>query len=226
MKTYSATELKIVLDNHSKWLRNEGGERANLRNANLSDANLSGADLRDANLYGADLSDADLRNANLRDADLRNANLCGADLCGADLSGANLWGANLWGANLCCANLCCANLMNADLSGAKYDSWQIVPENGEFIAYKKLQNNVIATLVVPADAKRVNGTSNKCRVSEAFVKELSGNNEVAYGIHDKKFEYRVGTIVRPDSFNDDIREVCTNGIHCFLTRKEAEEYHY
>ena len=40
--------LKIVLERHRKWVRNEdGGEKAN-----LSGANLSGAYLRDANLRG------------------------------------------------------------------------------------------------------------------------------------------------------------------------------
>ena len=53
--------LKIVLERHRKWVRNEdGGEKAN-----LSGANLSGAYLRDANLSGANLRDAYLSGANL-----------------------------------------------------------------------------------------------------------------------------------------------------------------
>ena len=78
--------LKIVLERHRKWVRNEdGGEKAN-----LSGANLSGAYLRDANLSGANLS-----GANLRDAYLSGANLSGAYLSGANLRGAYLSGANL-----------------------------------------------------------------------------------------------------------------------------------
>ena len=46
--TYTQEQLKKILDNHKKWLRNEGGSRADLSRANLSGANLSGA-----NLYGA-----------------------------------------------------------------------------------------------------------------------------------------------------------------------------
>ncbi len=48
-------ELAVIIENHGKWLRGEGGERANLRGANLSDANLRGANLSDANLSDADL---------------------------------------------------------------------------------------------------------------------------------------------------------------------------
>ena len=59
-------ELKVVLENHKKWLNSEyGGVKANLRYANLRYANL-----RYANLRGADLSEADLRGADLRGADL------------------------------------------------------------------------------------------------------------------------------------------------------------
>ena len=46
--------LKMILDKHRKWLKNElGGARANLSGANLSGADLSYADLSGANLRGA-----------------------------------------------------------------------------------------------------------------------------------------------------------------------------
>ncbi|EAD2033973.1 hypothetical protein Y828_07710 [Listeria monocytogenes] len=68
-------ELDIILENHGKWLRNEGGEKADLSNADLKNTNLRFANLRLADLRGADLSYANLRGANLRFADLSNANL-------------------------------------------------------------------------------------------------------------------------------------------------------
>ncbi|MBV0947888.1 pentapeptide repeat-containing protein [Listeria monocytogenes] len=78
-------ELDIILENHGKWLRDEGGERADLtsadlRHTNLSNAVLTGADLRHANLTNADLSNANLTNAVLTNADLSNANLTNAVL--------------------------------------------------------------------------------------------------------------------------------------------------
>ena len=72
-------ELQVILDNHKKWLYDEGGERANLRHADLRHADLRYADLRHADLSDADLSDANLRGANLRGANLSDADLSGAD---------------------------------------------------------------------------------------------------------------------------------------------------
>ncbi|EIA7715978.1 pentapeptide repeat-containing protein [Listeria monocytogenes] len=83
-------ELDIILENHEKWLRDEGGERADLRCADLSNANLRHADLREADLRHADLSNADLSNADLREADLREVNLSYADLREVNLSYADL----------------------------------------------------------------------------------------------------------------------------------------
>ncbi|HAM1077711.1 TPA: pentapeptide repeat-containing protein [Listeria monocytogenes] len=68
-------ELDIILENHGKWLFNEGGDRADLSNADLKNTNLRFANLRLADLRGADLSYANLRFANLSNADLSYANL-------------------------------------------------------------------------------------------------------------------------------------------------------
>ncbi|EAC9719892.1 pentapeptide repeat-containing protein [Listeria monocytogenes] len=77
-------ELNIILENHVKWLLNEGGERADLSNAYLKNTNLIFADLRHT-----DLTDANLSSANLRHADLRYANLRHTDLTDANLNWVN-----------------------------------------------------------------------------------------------------------------------------------------
>ncbi|EAC5311427.1 pentapeptide repeat-containing protein [Listeria monocytogenes] len=110
-------ELDIILENHGKWLLNEGGERADLSNADLKNTNLRFANLRLAYLRGADLSNANLRGADLRFANLRLADLRGAYLSNANLRGANLRLADLRGAYLSNANLRGANLYNANLRG-------------------------------------------------------------------------------------------------------------
>ena len=116
-------ELKIVLEKHALWLRNNpNGTRADLRDTDLCDADLSGADiryanLRGANLYRADLGGADIRYANLRDASLRDADLRDADLRGANLYRADLGGADIRYANLRDADLRDASLRDADLRG-------------------------------------------------------------------------------------------------------------
>ena len=52
-------DLKTVLENHAKWVREESsGYRADLSMANLYGADLSGADLSGANLSGSNLSRA------------------------------------------------------------------------------------------------------------------------------------------------------------------------
>ncbi len=119
MKTITAQELNIILEDHKKWLiGHSSGKRANLRGANLRDADLRDADLIGVNLSYADLRDADLIGINLRGANLSYADLRDADLIGINLSYANLSGANLSGANLSYANLSGANLSYANLIGA------------------------------------------------------------------------------------------------------------
>ncbi|EAH1506689.1 pentapeptide repeat-containing protein [Listeria monocytogenes] len=93
-------ELDIILENHGKWLLNEGGERANLSNIDLKNTNLRFANLRLAYLRGADLRFADLSYANLSIADLSYANLSNADLSNVNLSNANFRGVDLSDANL------------------------------------------------------------------------------------------------------------------------------
>lgn len=123
-------KLNEIIADHNKWLKNEGGKRANLAGADLYGADLRGAKLdrtnlrwanlrraglEGVNLRGADLEGADLYGANLEGADLERANLRRADLCMADLEGANLRGADLEGAKLEGVNLCMADLEGAEL---------------------------------------------------------------------------------------------------------------
>ncbi|CUK50357.1 TPA: pentapeptide repeat-containing protein [Listeria monocytogenes] len=121
-------ELDIILENHGKWLLNEGGERADLSNADLKNTNLRFANLRLAYLRGAYLSNANLRGANLRFADISNANLSNANLSNANLSIADLSNANLSITDLSNANLYNANLRGTDLSDANLNwvNWQHV----------------------------------------------------------------------------------------------------
>jgi len=172
--------------------------------------------------------------AYLSGANLSGANLSGANLSGADLSGANLSGAYLSGANLSGADLSGANLSRADLSEIKNASLslaqtRITPQEGSFVGWKKLTNGVIAQLVIPHDAERVNAAgSRKCRAARVHVwnmwqdgKEITG--PIA-GKHDRKTMYEVGKETLPNSFDPSITEECSHGIHFFMTREEAEAY--
>ena len=59
-------KISEILRKHKLWLKDEDGERADLRDADLSCADLSYADLSGAHLSCAHLSCADLSGANLR----------------------------------------------------------------------------------------------------------------------------------------------------------------
>ncbi len=255
MKNYTAKELNKILRLHTEWLSGvDSRKRVDLSRTNLSRSDLNGANLNRINLYGANLNRADLSGANLYGADLDNADLRKADLSGAnlhhadlsvaDLSGANLYGANLvradlrgcnlQGANLQRANLHRANLCGANLSRAIDLPVFKVPEEGDFIGWKKVTNRTgndkfILKLLVTGDRT---GTliGNKCRTSKATPlqtyqldgKPASGNTFVSK--HDENFEYVLNTPVEVFDYDPDIRVECTRGIHFFLTRKEAEEY--
>jgi hypothetical protein len=190
---------------------------------------LRGADLRGANLRGANLRGADLIGADLRGADLLGANLLGAKLRGADLRGADLIGADLLG----------ANLRGANLKDARLPHFQIVPEKGAFIGWKKVrildassESICNAVLELKILGKR-NSTlvGRKCRTSKVRVMSVHTTSEAykkhAHKIvswHDTKFEYKLGEIVTEPKYNDDIRVECTTGIHFFMTRAEAEAW--
>jgi len=186
---------------------------ANLRGAYLRDANLQDADLEDANLEGANLryanlQDAYLRYANLRDANLRYANLRDANLRYANLRYANLRDAYLWD----------ADLEGADLEGAKLPHFQI--PDGTLVGWKKIKGCIVE-LLIPGHARRTASlVGRKCRCEMALVRRIEGAEELS----SRGVTYREGQEVWPDAYNDDPRVECTNGIHFFLTRAEAEEW--
>ena len=170
-------------------------------------AYLSGADLSGADLSRADLSGADLSGADLSGADLSGAYLSGADLRGADLSRADLSGADLSGAK------------NADLVIAQT---RILPD-GDLIGWKKCKAGVIVKLRIPEAAKRSHAFGRKCRAEFADVLEVIGA-EVGISSHDGKTEYRAGSRIVPDSFDENWTEECSHGVHFFISKIEAENY--
>ena len=128
------------------------------------------------------------------------------------------------------ANLYGANLSGADLYGAKnaeraFARIQFIPETGNFEAWKKCASGVIVKLLIPEDAKRSHGSGRKCRASKAVVLEVFGaeygQSGGGYGV----VIYRKGETVEPlNGWDKDRWNVCSSGIHFFLTRIEAEDY--
>ena len=132
------------------------------------------------------------------------------------------------------ADLRSADLSGANLSGAKYNERTdflafVCPEEGDFIAWKKV-GEVIVKLRIPSEAKRSSATIRKCRCEYAEVLELQNLDGTTYKddkvVNDNYVEtiYKVGEIVRPDSWDDNRWNECSNGIHFFMTRDEAVRY--
>lgn len=122
-----------------------------------------------------------------------------------------------------------AVLSGADLSGAKYipklaaAQTSVVPDEGDYTAWKKCKDSVIVKLLIPAKARRSNATGRKCRAELAKVLEVIG---AAVGIskHDGSTRYEVGKTVKCDEWCEDRWRECAGGIHHFITRLEAENY--
>ena len=219
MKNVSIKELELILENHKHWLKKDCDSWENLC------ADLWYADLHEANLHEANLSEANLSEANLSGADIRIADLNGADLNGADLNGADLSGAKLRG----------ANLSGADLSEVKHIPYiyMVCPEEGAFIGWKKAEiseKQMLVKLSIPASAKRLSSTSRKCRCNKAKVLEIYNldgtvaEERECYSSYAKNFIYEVGKTVKVDDFNEDRWKECTQGIHFFMNKEDAENY--
>lgn len=126
------------------------------------------------------------------------------------------------------------DLPKALVEAVRKDSKPICPEEGSFIAYKKAYYNdypVLITLLIPEDAERVSPVySRKCRVSKANVlsiQTMDGKHlSCAHSQYDPLFEYKVGETVSSDKFDKDPIRKCSNGIHVFMTKEEAEEYNW
>ena len=153
----------------------------------------------------------DLKHMDFRHTDLTDASLYGADLRGARIDETT-------------------NLHGADLRGTIGVPFipMVCPSHGPFIGWKvaKDEDGVkrIVKLLIPADARRVSGTTRHCRCDKAFVISIENDLEVAYSINDPWFKYRVGQYVYPDSFTEDRFDNYGHGIYFFVDRAEAENY--
>ena len=230
--------LDKILEDHRHWIYRDIDNGGKMR-ADLSGADLSGADLSRVNLTCANLSGADLSGSNLCRTELVGTNLSMANLSGAYLTGADLYVANLSGANLCGAYMfeeACLN--GADLSRAENIPFYpyACPDFGSFIGFKKAIGHyrrenieVLVTLEIPEDAKRLSGTGRKCRCDKAKVLRITDLAEEivleeAYSDHDHDFYYHVGEIVGVSNFDKNRWNECSTGIHFFINKQEAINY--
>ena len=152
--------------------------------------------VREALAAKKSLSGSDLRDSDLRDSDLR----------GSDLSYSNLRGSNL------------RNAENAEYAVAVT---RILPE-GDLIGWKKCKDNALVKLLIPSTAKRSSAFGRKCRAECVKVLEVIGA-DVAESLRAGVF-YKAGETVTADKWDEDFTIECSNGIHFFITRLEAESF--
>ena len=226
-------------------IRNVDLSYANLRGAELAYSNLTCVNLQYVNLKGANLRYSDLNGANLRNADLRNADLNGANLAYANLAYADLRNAELGNANLSYLSVGDTDFSSADLRGTNFGSttlgyidlsdvkaYQVPPSDGSFIGWKKVKNKLIVKLMILEDAKRSSAFGRKCRCDKALVLDIqklngeSANTTIVTSTYQEDFKYEINKIVQVEDFNENRFEECAPGIHFFITRDEAVDYHY
>ena len=110
-------------------------------------------------------------------------------------------------------------------------------EFAKHIGYKKCQDNRIVKLEILGSNNEgrlniVNAKFAKMRCSEAMVLDIYDmfdtgiKYDEARGLRDKSFSYKVGEIVKPDRWDDDINDICSNGIHYFLSNVPAFYWDY
>ena len=201
---------------------------ANFCDANFHDADFIGANFHGANFIGANFHGANFCGANFHDANFYGANFHDADFRDADFIGANFIGANFHDADFRDANFIGASNINEVISFANIANTALCmqcPEEGSFIGWKMVGKHIIK-LQITEMALRSSATGRKCRCSEALVLSIDDGalQEVINYNHFFRTVYKVGEVVRPDRFDTCRWKECTNGIHFFITRKEAEEY--
>lgn len=232
-----------------RYFRGVNFYNSNLNDANLKRAILISANFAQASLRGADLSGANLSYANFAGADLSNANLSGANLYCANFTNARLEAANMTKAFALGASFYAANIRHTIFDETCVPS--VCPPEGSFIGWKVVvseeyspiyqyprlypDKNIdifIVKLKIPENAKRSSATSRKCRAEFADVVEIYNRytNEKVEAVTNYRYNiptrYEVGKRVRPDRWDDCRWNECSNGIHFFMSKEEAENYIY
>ena len=233
MKTITAEELKILLENRDKTKRLE-----------LRDYKMHGIDMSGWDMSNTDVSLSSFEGSTLNEVNFSNSIVEGALFVGCSMRGVNFKNASIKescfrscdmrNANIEGADLFAAVLELANLDGIKSDDntkWfrLYCPEEGAFLAYKKCFGDRLVQLLVPADAKRSSATRSCCRVSKAKVLTIKSFDykerfDEAWSLVDDNFVYRVGEWVEVKDYNNDRWFDSTTGIHIWLTREEAKAY--
>lgn len=198
------------LDLHRIDFTDALGENINFSNSNLSESIFTGSRFEHVNF-----DSANLRKAVLKSCDMRYANFHNADCRGTHFE---------------CTIMECSNHEGIIIDDETKNYKMHCPETGAFLGYKKCFNDLLVTLLIPADARRVCSTTRPCRCDKAKVINITSMD---YKEHYTEawslcasgdFKYTLGEYVFPDSFNPDRWMESTHGIHFWMTPEEAKAY--
>lgn len=243
MRRKFGKKLRLMLREHKTWLGGSmvarpldvrGGDMSwmdfsgmDLRMANFSRTNCEGARFEGAKLQGCNFQGANMHRATLKNADLRFSVLSraffafvaldGCDLQGADMTGADLAGVDWTGAKI-----------GIDLESRYFMSKFNVTPEGDIIGWKRLREGKLAKLLIPAEARRSNGFTRRCRAEFATVLGIVDADGTPHdkGVskRDANLVYQQGMPVRADGWDEEWKNECSHGINFFITREEAEMY--
>ena len=209
--------------------------------ADLTGSIIKRCTLRECDFTGAVLSCVNIIESTVSKTYFNEARMVQTALLGTDVMLSHFYMANMTSMEVTESQILDSDIFGADLYDAcfhnskledvKYDKstrWYEMhcPEKGEFIGYKKLRGGIIATLLIPEDALRASGTTGDCRCSKALVTALSDGATVGHNFSFPELEYRLGEWVVADGFNPDRWTMHSNGIHFFMTEREAQMYTY
>ena len=198
------------LDLHRVDFTDAIGENVNFSKSNLSESIFTGSRFEHVNFDSANLQNAVLKNCDMRYANFHNAD------CRAT--------------HFECTIMECSNHEGIIIDVNTKNYKMHCPESGPFLGYKKCFNDLLVTLLIPADARRVCSTTRPCRCDKAKVINITSMDfkehytEAWSLCASGDFKYTLGEYVFPDSFNPDRWMESTHGIHFWMTPEEAMAY--
>lgn len=218
MRKLTQQEVDKMILQHEEWLRNgEVGKRPVFSRLDLSDLEFKRANLYHSNFECSDLSGCNFRFTNLEKSEMK---------------GANLKKANLIETNLFRANLYKANLTDVKVNEYTMFYFQLCPEEGSFIGYKKVVVDngkyAIAKLLIPEDARRNSATTYRCRADKVIVLEIVDQEDniidKAWSNRDKDFMYELNNQIEVPEFDEDRWHEAAQGIHFYLSKELAKRF--
>ncbi len=189
-------------------------DKSDFRGVKLDGADLSGCTAENAFFQTSSLRGVNFRNAFLHSADFRHCDLSGTDISGADIFAAALHGADLTG-------------LKADENTKYY--YPRCPMEGAFIGWKVCFGRRIVQLLVPKDARRLQGTTYEIRVDKAKVLTIKSEDYTqryhdAHSYVDENFVYTTGEWVTVEQYDTDRFTESGGGIHIWMDRESAIAY--